>query len=113
MAISTSTPHLLRLLSTVIPERWRLQVVRDLREEASRRGRGSANLWIAVQILAIGTQLRRRAVVDALPARDGVFTGFHRDVIAVFRQLRRARASTAIAIGTLSVAVAAVVTVAA
>lgn len=101
----------LRLLSLLVPERWRASVMRDLSEEARNRTRLAARPWMAFQLAAIARRLRSRAIRESLPSVHGLFTGFHRDIAAALRQLRRSPSSTIVSIGTLALAVAAVVTV--
>lgn len=97
-------------LGRAVPVRWREAVLRDVREDAAHRGHGA--FWTAAHVLAIAWTLRVRAFAEGLPTMHGLLTGFHRDLAAGWRRLRRSTASTAISVGTLAVGVAAVVMVA-
>lgn len=99
-------------ISWLVPLRWRATVLRDLMEEADRTGRRPASPWMFRQVLAIACRLQLRRISDALPSRRGLFTGFlSGDFRGAIRQLRRSPSTTLVSIVTLSVAVAAVLTI--
>lgn len=107
-------PWIVRVLSRLTPARWRASVVRDLIEDADARhlsGLGRT-MWLTFHLLTVLGRLHGRALHSALPRPRALLTGFSADVSAAMRHLRSSPGATVLAIGTLSLGVAAVVTVA-
>jgi len=99
---------------TLVPERWRDAVARDLAEEASRTGhRGLLrSLWMAGQAVRIGIGLRRRDAArrTATHGRRGM-TIMSADLTWTWRLFRRHPWAYAAIVGTLGLGIAATTTV--